>query len=192
MRFASRNAARLLAAGLLLANGAPLFAQDGQRKPANQVAQEQKPEQKQPGQKQAEQKPPEQKPDDQKPPEQETPEQQALKRAIEEFAEAADRLAPAAGVAECVWTGRRITTLLWRDDIDTARRYMDLYDRFGCSGEHLKLSFRCLVKQGPLDPKAADRLAERVHACWVSPKEPDSASSQAIINRPVKGGTVAN
>ena len=35
-----------------------------------------------------------------------------------------------------------------------------LYDRFGCSQEHLKVAFRCVVQQGPLDPKAADRLAD--------------------------------
>jgi hypothetical protein len=170
MRFASRIAAALLAGGLLLADAAALSAQqqNGEQKPADQGTPEQKP------------------------PEEPTPEQQAQQRAIEEYADAATRLPPSAGVAECVWTGRRITSLLWRDDIDTARRYMDLYDRFGCSGEHLKLAFRCLVKQGPLDPKAADRLAARVHACWIAPKEPATASSQATVGRTAKGGTLAD
>jgi hypothetical protein len=169
MRFASRVAATLLATGLLLADAAALSAQqpDGEHKPADQAAEEQKP------------------------PSEPTPEQ-AYQRAIDEFAEAASRLSPSAGVAECVWTGRRIASLLWRDDIDTARRYMDLYDRFGCSGEHLKLAFRCLVKQGPLDPKAADRLAARVHACWIAPKEPATASSQSAAGRTAKGGTVTD
>ena len=170
MRFSSRIAAAVLVASLLLADAASVTAQQqgGDHKPSDQGAAEQKP------------------------PEEPTPEQQALQRAIEEYAEAKDRLTASAGVAECVWSGKRITSLLWRDDIDTARRYMDLYDRFGCSGEHLKLAFRCLVKQGPLDPKAADRLAARVHDCWIAPKEPAPASSQATIGRSAKGGTLAN
>ena len=35
---------------------------------------------------------------------------------------------------ECVWLGRRVVSLLWRDDLDTAFRHLDLYDRFGCPG----------------------------------------------------------
>ena len=94
------------------------------------------------------------------------PKQQAagrVKQEIEQYREAAAKLSLTAGSAECVWTGRRITSLLWRDDMDTALRYIGLYDRFGCSAEHLKLAFRCMIRQGPMDPKAADRLAARVH-----------------------------
>ena len=101
-------------------------------------------------------------------------EQEATAKAIEEYRAAATTLPSAAGAAECVWTGRRIASLLWRDDIDTARRYIDLYDRFGCSPEHLKLVFRCVIQQGPLDPKAADRLASRVHDCWMAPEDTDN------------------
>ncbi len=113
---------------------------------------------------------------DQKPaqPEQQlTPEQQAAreaqKRSVEEFAEAARLLPGTAGLPECVWTGRRIATLLWRDDIDTARRHLDLYEKFGCPTEHLKLAFRCLVRQGNIDPKTQERLTGRVQQCWVNP-----------------------
>lgn len=113
---------------------------------------------------------PEQKPA--QPAEQITPEQQAAReaqrRSVEEFAEAA-KLPGAAGLPECVWTGRRIATLLWRDDIDTARRHLELYERFGCPTEHLKLAFRCLVRQGNIDPKTQERLPGRVQQCWVNP-----------------------
>jgi hypothetical protein len=115
-------------------------------------------------------------------------EEEAKAKAIEEDLEAGAKLPRAAGAPECVWTGRRIASLLWRDDIETARRYTELYDRFGCSSEHLKLVFRCVIQQGPLDPKAADRLASRVHGCWVAPKEPTQTSSQATV----KGGTIPN
>lgn len=59
--------------------------------------------------------------------------------------------------------------LLWRDDIDTARRHLELYERFGCPTEHLKIAFRCLVRQGNIDSKAQERLSERVNACCVNP-----------------------
>ncbi|MFG1426618.1 hypothetical protein [Roseixanthobacter glucoisosaccharinicivorans] len=106
------------------------------------------------------------------PAEQITPEQQAARdaqrRSVEEFTEAA-KLPGNAGLPECVWTGRRIAALLWRDDIDTARRHLDMYERFGCPTEHLKLAFRCLVRQGNIDQKAQERLGARVHQCWVNP-----------------------
>ncbi|MET0687851.1 MAG: hypothetical protein ABWY38_01420 [Methyloceanibacter sp.] len=119
-------------------------------------------------------------------------EQEATAKAMEEYRAAATTLPSAAGAAECVWTGRRIASLLWRDDIDTARRYIDLYDRFGCSPKHLKLVFRCVIQQGPLDPKAADRLASRVHDCWMAPGTPTTAASQATTSSTEKGGTISN
>ena len=60
-----------------------------------------------------------------------------------------------AGNPECVWLGRRVVSLLWRDDLDTAFRHLDLYDRFGCPSAHIQATFRCLVRQGNIDPKAA-------------------------------------
>jgi hypothetical protein len=161
--------------------------------PAVALAQQPQAEQKPPEQAQGEQKQ-EGKPDDQqKAAEQDKAEQEAAARAIAEFKEAAAKLSSSAGAAECVWTGRRIASLLWRDDIDTARRYIDLYDRFNCSSEHLKLVFRCVIEQGPLDPKAADRLASRVHGCWIAPEgEESTASSQATVGAGAKPKTIPN
>ena len=59
---------------------------------------------------------------------------------------------------ECVWLGRRVVSLLWRDDLDTAFRHLDLYDRFGCPAGHIQATFRCLVRQGNIDPKAPETL----------------------------------
>lgn len=118
-------------------------------------------------------------------------EERAKARAIAEYEEADAKLPRSAGAPECVWTGRRITSLLWRDDIDTANRYIGLYDRFGCSQDHLKIAFRCVVQQGPIDPKAADRLASRVHGCWIAPTEP-TQSSQATTGATEKDGTIPN
>lgn len=99
--------------------------------------------------------------------------------AIHGYEEAAKKLPPAAGAPECVWTGQRIASLLWRDDLGTASRYRELYEQFGCSPEHLKLAFRCVVKQGPINLKAAEDLASRVHKCWLSPEGPKKADEAA-------------
>ena len=180
MRLAFRTAAALLAGGFLLTSVIAAAAQtQGSGPPV-----------------QSEQKPPDQAKGEQKPADQATAEQQAEARALEEieqYKQAEARLPFSAGSAECVWTGRRIASLLWRDDVDTARRYIDLYDRFGCSAEHLKLAFRCLIQQGPIDPKAADRLAARVHTCWMDPDGSTAAASQATTSGPTaKSGTVPN
>lgn len=170
MRFPYCTAA-LFAGGFLLASVLAVAAQDQGSGPAS------------PDQAQAEQK------------DQATVEQQAEARRIEEieqYKQAAARLSLSAGAAECVWTGRRIATLLWRDDVDTARRYLDLYDRFGCSAEHLKLAFRCMIRQGPMDPKASDRLSARVQSCWVDPAGPTTAASRTTSGSSVKTGTLPN
>jgi len=128
-------------------------------------------------------------------PSEKPPTEKAVKdgqKKIDEIAEASRILTGAAGNPECVWLGRRVVSLLWRDDLDTAFRHLDLYDRFGCSAEHLKLVFRCVIQQGPIDPKAADRLASRVHNCWIAPEEATTASSQTTIGPTTKTGTIPN
>jgi hypothetical protein len=106
------------------------------------------------------------------PPEQQKPAGDSAKegqKSIDEIAEAARVLTGPAGNPECVWLGRRVVNLLWRDDLDTAFRHLDLYDRFGCPSSHIQATFRCVVRQGHIDPKAQDSLNGRVHACWLDP-----------------------
>jgi hypothetical protein len=92
---------------------------------------------------------------------------------VDEFAEAQHALSGPAGNPECVWLGRRVVGLLWRDDLDTAFRHLDLYDRFGCPSAHIQASFRCLILHGlNIDPKAADTLNAHVQACWLNPSQP--------------------
>src|ERR1700726_2294297 len=92
---------------------------------------------------------------------------------VDEFAEAQKALGGPAGNPECVWLGRRVVSLLWRDDLDTAFRHLDLYDRFGCPSGHIQATFRCLLlPSNNIDPKAADSLNGRIHACWISPTNP--------------------
>jgi len=89
---------------------------------------------------------------------------------IDEYAEARRALNGPAGNPECVWLGRRVVGLLWRDDLDTAFRHLDLYDRFGCPSGHIQAAFRCLVlHSATIDPKTPDSLNGRVLACWNNP-----------------------
>jgi hypothetical protein len=107
----------------------------------------------------------EQKPADKQP----TGDSKDNQRKIDEFVEAEKLLGGAAANPECLWLGRRVVSLLWRDDLDTAFRHLDLYDRFGCPTGHIQATFRCVVRQGSFDPKATDTLNSRVHACWLNP-----------------------
>ena len=90
-------------------------------------------------------------------------------RKTDEFAEAAQAINGPAGNPECVWLGRRVVRLMWVDDLDTAFRHLDLYDRFGCPAGHIQATFRCVVRQGNIDPKATDTLLSRIHDCWLNP-----------------------
>ncbi len=118
-----------------------------------------------------------------KPAEQHPQTGQALKKevqTVDEYAEARRVLEGPAGNPECVWLGRRVVSLLWRDDLDTAFRHLDFYDRFGCPSDHVQAAFRCLVLHGSnIDPKAADSLHGRVHACWINPSIPSPPPAPA-------------
>jgi hypothetical protein len=91
------------------------------------------------------------------------------KQKPDEYAEAERLLGGPAANPECMWLGRRVVSLLWRDDLDTAFRHLDLYDRFGCPAGHIQTAFRCVVRHGNIDPKAPDSLGARIHACWINP-----------------------
>jgi hypothetical protein len=111
---------------------------------------------------------------------------------VDEYAEAAREIAGPAGNPECVWLGRRVVTLLWRDDLDTAFRHLDLYDRFGCPSAHIQASFRCMILHGNnIDPKAADTINGRAQACWINPANPApppaaTVAAPAASNQPSK------
>ena len=73
---------------------------------------------------------------------------------------------------------------MWRDDLDTAFRHLDLYDRFGCPAGHIQATFRCLVRQGNIDHKQPDTLAGRVHTCWINPNLEANTSTAATPAAP--------
>jgi hypothetical protein len=130
-----------------------------------------------------------------KPAEQKGPadKREAVPKRIDQIAEVGRLLTGPAANPECVWLGRRVLNRLWADDLDTAFRHLDLYDRFGCPGGHIQATFRCLVRQGETDPKApADALNDRIHVCWINPSTQQGAPSttaQSPATQPPEAGT---
>ena len=101
-------------------------------------------------------------------------------RKTDEFVEAQQAINGPGGNPECVWLGRRVVGLMWRDDLDTAFRHLDLYDRFGCPGGHVQATFRCLTRfGGQIDDKVPRSLDDRVHACWINPGAQPQAAAAA-------------
>jgi hypothetical protein len=101
-------------------------------------------------------------------------------RKTDEFVEAAQAINGPAGNPECVWLGRRVVRLMWNDDLDTAFRHLDLYDRFGCPGGHVQATFRCLTRfGGEIDSKVAESLNNHVQACWINPAAQPQAAAAA-------------
>jgi hypothetical protein len=113
-------------------------------------------------------------------------------RKTDEFVEAAQAINGPAGNPECVWLGRRVVRLMWLDDLDTAFRHLDLYDRFGCPGGHVQATFRCLTRfGGQIDPKVSETLNSRVHACWINPAAQPQAAAAATPSAPSTAGSAA-
>jgi hypothetical protein len=116
-----------------------------------------------------------------------------IQRKTDEFVEASQAINGPAGNPECVWLGRRVVILMSHDDLDTAFRHLDLYDRFGCPGGHIQATFRCLTRfglVGVVDPKASADVPARVHACWINPNaQPQAAAAAAQPAPPATAGT---
>jgi hypothetical protein len=106
-------------------------------------------------------------------------------RKVDEFTEATQAINGPAGNPECVWLGRRVVRLMWLDDLDTAFRHLDLYDRFGCPGGHVQAAFRCLTRFGAqIDDKVPRSLDGRIHACWINPGAQPQAAAAATPPSP--------
>jgi hypothetical protein len=93
---------------------------------------------------------------------------------VDNIADATRTMTGPAALSECVWLGERAIGLMWRDD---------LYDRFGCPGEHIQISFRCVVRQGNIDPKKSETLDARVHSCWINPALPPAPLNAAAAEK---------
>jgi hypothetical protein len=80
---------------------------------------------------------------------------------------------------ECAWTGKRVVSLLERDDVDPANQFTRFYSMFGCPAQHLGITLGCVVAwNGPNETKREDRI----DACWVDPggkrREPATAAAK--------------
>ena len=69
------------------------------------------------------------------------------------------------GQAECTWTGKRVVSLLSRDDVDTARRFLDFYTLFGCEQATIGKALRCVVRDGD-EAAVNESAAARLDRCW--------------------------
>jgi len=96
----------------------------------------------------------------------------------DELAQAAREISGPAGNAECVFLGKNVVGLLFRNDMDTAFRHLDLYDRFGCPGPHIQSAFRCVLRQtASIDPKTGRGLTDRLQSCWINPVATTAAAA---------------
>jgi hypothetical protein len=103
-----------------------------------------------------------------KPPEQQNAE--ANKTEAAHFADVAHAVSGAAANPECIHLGENAVILMAKNDLDTAQRHINLYDRFGCPGLHLRLSYRCLLNVGmPSQKDEKPTLESRVKECWINP-----------------------
>jgi hypothetical protein len=102
-----------------------------------------------------------------------------IKPWVERYGEASKALGGPAANPECLWHGQRIVIRLYNDDMDTAFRHIDMYERFGCPSGHIQASFRCVLWQGEPDAKDPNALQVRIHNCWINPTMPPAEATAA-------------
>jgi hypothetical protein len=111
-----------------------------------------------------------------------------------------ERLLPGApGRPECVHSGELTIANWMKFDMDTAARHMAVYDRFGCPGDYLRSSFRCMLRFGMPGPKDKDKdkdkepptLEQRVRDCWLKPDLAPTTAAAATTAPAVPATTAA-
>ncbi len=131
---------------------------------------------------------------DAKPPEQQKASEPPMTEK-DHLAEVQRVVSGAAGYPECAHLGELAITLMAKNDLDTAFRHMDLYDRFGCPGAHIQQSFRCVLLKGiPTSKDSAATLEGLVRTCWASPKTtpPAAPAAASAPPAPATAGTGAH
>ncbi len=103
---------------------------------------------------------------------------------IDDVVEATKLLTGPAGNPECVRLGTNVVSRLWNDDLDTASRHYDFYDRFTCPSAHIQAAYRCVLRQGNLDAKNQEKLNTRVRDCWLNPGLPPAEPVAATTATP--------
>ncbi|MCL2716223.1 MAG: beta-1-3, beta-1-6-glucan biosynthesis protein [Alphaproteobacteria bacterium] len=107
----------------------------------------------------------------------------------DEYVKAAQALNGPAGNPECVLVGKKVVFLVWREDPATALRQHELYDRFGCPGNHIPQVLRCLTRfTDKIDDKVPDSLKNQISDCWINPAaQPESANVTQTPQTPPNG-----
>ncbi|MFZ1414966.1 MAG: hypothetical protein WAS73_10380 [Defluviicoccus sp.] len=68
---------------------------------------------------------------------------------------------------QCQWLGKRIISLLIRDDAMAANDFTPFFVRFGCPEELLADAFGCVAANAALLEN--NGLSEQINACWLDP-----------------------
>lgn len=87
----------------------------------------------------------------------------------------------------CRWLGKRIVSLLTRDDAMAASDFNPFYEQFGCPTEHLAGAFGCVI--ATTEQTQGDDLAIRVDRCWADPVEgrrPANVLGDAVPTEPAE------
>lgn len=82
---------------------------------------------------------------------------------------------------QCAWLGKRIISLLVRDDAMTATDFGPFYQRFNCSEERLSKAFGCVVAN--LETVENSVFADQVEECW---REPSIRYTPAAETSPIE------
>jgi len=69
---------------------------------------------------------------------------------------------------ECAWVGKRVVSLLVRDDVDTATDFTRFYAMFRCPEAHIGEALACVVSD-PAAAREGTALTEHVDLCWANP-----------------------
>lgn len=75
---------------------------------------------------------------------------------------------PTAGDFECAWTGKRVVSLLARDDVDAATNFARFYTSFQCPNPHIGKALGCAVSPDAMGD--GETMEARVDRCWIDPR----------------------
>lgn len=80
---------------------------------------------------------------------------------------------------KCAWMGERVVSLLARDDVDMAERFLVFYTRFDCPAPRIAEAFDCVIRspvigatgsaKSPAAESGEPSLASVTSSCWTDP-----------------------
>lgn len=94
---------------------------------------------------------------------------------------AAPKALPPDVEGECRRVGERVISLLYRDDVDQSRKFLDFYRFFGCRESHLAPSFRCLVQKADAEATRYQTVLNAVNGDTSKIKKEDQQKELSTI-----------